>query len=115
MRYFVATSALALASMPVPALAQHVGHGTSQPAEPAKPAEPAVPAKPTEPAPQPEPDHSAMDHSQMSHPQTSPAEHGGHSAMTGALGPYPMAREASGTAWQPDASEHGGIVTAPIR
>ena len=28
--------------------------------------------------------------------------------MTGALGPYPMSREASGTAWQPDASIHGG-------
>ncbi|HMC92906.1 MAG TPA: hypothetical protein VKI45_10630 [Allosphingosinicella sp.] len=32
----------------------------------------------------------------------------GH-AMTGALGPYPMSREASGTAWQPDASEHQGL------
>ena len=30
-------------------------------------------------------------------------------AMTGALGPYPMSREASGTAWQPDASRHGGV------
>ena len=29
--------------------------------------------------------------------------------MTGAYGPYPMAREASGTAWQPDASHHGGL------
>ncbi|MGH6706877.1 MAG: hypothetical protein ACREB1_08740 [Sphingomicrobium sp.] len=92
--------------MPAAALAQHVGHGTEQSAEPAKPAESA------EPAPQPEPDHSAMDHPQMDHAQTTPAEHGGHSAMTGALGPYPMAREASGTAWQPDASEHDGIVKA---
>ena len=30
-------------------------------------------------------------------------------AMTGALGAYPMSREASGTAWQPDASRHGGL------
>ena len=30
--------------------------------------------------------------------------------MTGALGPYPMEREASGTAWQPDASEHMGVM-----
>ena len=30
-------------------------------------------------------------------------------AMTGALGPYPARREASGTAWQPDASSHGGV------
>ena len=29
--------------------------------------------------------------------------------MTGALGRYPMAREASGTAWQPDSSKHGGL------
>jgi hypothetical protein len=32
----------------------------------------------------------------------------GH-AMTGALGPYPMTREASGTSWQPDASPHEGL------
>jgi hypothetical protein len=30
-------------------------------------------------------------------------------AMKGALAPYPMTREASGTAWQPDTSEHNGI------
>jgi hypothetical protein len=29
--------------------------------------------------------------------------------MTGALGPYPMTREASGTSWQPDNSQHAGI------
>jgi hypothetical protein len=29
--------------------------------------------------------------------------------MTGALGDYPMTREASGTSWQPDASEHAGV------
>ena len=31
------------------------------------------------------------------------------SAMKGALGPYAMAREASGTSWQPDAAPHDGI------
>ena len=36
-------------------------------------------------------------------------EHAGH-AMTGALGPYPMERESSGTAWQPDRSEHLGVM-----
>ncbi len=30
-------------------------------------------------------------------------------AMSGALGAYPASREASGTAWQPDLSPHGGI------
>lgn len=33
-------------------------------------------------------------------------------AMTGALGDYPMSREASGTAWQPDASIHDGLQAA---
>jgi hypothetical protein len=37
-------------------------------------------------------------------------EHGGHdAAMTGALGPYAMERESSGTAWQPDTSGHMGL------
>ena len=36
--------------------------------------------------------------------------HGGHDAMSGALGRYPMEREASGTAWQPDASTHQGLM-----
>lgn len=41
------------------------------------------------------------------------ADHTGHdmSAMTAALGPYPMGRDASGTAWQPDVSSHGGVHT----
>ena len=30
-------------------------------------------------------------------------------AMAGAFGAYPMTREASGTAWQPDTSEHDGV------
>ncbi len=30
-------------------------------------------------------------------------------SMTGALGPYAMTREASGTSWQPDASTHDGV------
>ena len=31
--------------------------------------------------------------------------------MTGALGSYPVERESSGTAWQPDSSEHMGLMT----
>jgi len=54
-----------------------------------------------------------MDHSKMKALQTDKAEHGEHHrhemAMTGALGPYSMGREASGTAWQPDASEHSAV------
>ena len=51
------------------------------------------------------------------HPQAASAGHEGHDmkghGMRAALGPYPATREASGTAWQPDASRHGGVhVTA---
>jgi hypothetical protein len=43
-------------------------------------------------------------------PPEAPADLGAHAMeTTGALGPYPMAREASGTAWQPDTSAHGGL------
>lgn len=43
-------------------------------------------------------DHSAHDMSAMGH------------SMAAGLGPYDMTREASGTAWQPDVSEHGGVM-----
>jgi hypothetical protein len=35
--------------------------------------------------------------------------HAGHAMMTGALGTYPMTRDASGTSWQPDSSPHEGL------
>jgi hypothetical protein len=38
--------------------------------------------------------------------------HAGHDmAMTGALGRYPMTRDSSGTSWQPDSSEHMGLMS----
>ena len=42
-----------------------------------------------------------MDHSQMDHGDMAATN---DMTMLGALGPYAMTREASGTAWQPDAS-----------
>ncbi|CAN5171384.1 hypothetical protein BH09PSE1_BH09PSE1_13980 [soil metagenome] len=51
-----------------------------------------------------------MDHS--GHDMTAMAEMPGMAQampMTSALGPWPMTRDASGTSWQPDASEHAGI------
>ncbi len=107
---------------------------------PAKPAaEKEASAKPVEAAPQPSNQPATIDHSQMDHgampmpavsaptPVTeelvptdhSQMDHGampgmaqaGHAAMTGALGAYPMERESSGTAWQPDASKHGGLMS----
>ncbi len=75
------------------------------------PAEPAPQqAAPDEPTDTTKMDHGQMDHSQMGHMATPKDEHDGHS-MTGALGPYPMSRESSGTAWQPDASTHMGLMT----
>jgi len=52
-------------------------------------------------------------------PQAMLADHQGHDtggadaghAMTSPLGPWPMTRDASGTSWQPDLSEHGGVHT----
>jgi len=38
-------------------------------------------------------------------------EQGHNMIMHGALGSYAMTREASGTSWQPDASEHAGLMT----
>jgi hypothetical protein len=63
--------------------------------------------QPTRPAVQ---DH-AMGHMQVSEPAQ------GHASMKmgGALGPYPMQREASGTAWQPDTSEHMGLMKSSDR
>ncbi|WP_162789294.1 MULTISPECIES: hypothetical protein [Sphingomonas] len=60
-------------------------------------------------------DHSQMDHSQMDHGSTAQMSmpmngHGNHMAMNGAFGSYPMERESSGTAWQPDTSEHEGLM-----
>jgi hypothetical protein len=47
---------------------------------------------------------------QMPMPQAGHADH--DMAMTGALGPYPISRESSGTAWQPDSSGHQGLHAA---
>ena len=37
------------------------------------------------------------------------SEHDMSQLMRGALGPYAMTRESSGTSWQPDASVHAGL------
>ncbi|MEA3079504.1 MAG: hypothetical protein QOF05_912, partial [Sphingomonadales bacterium] len=69
--------------------------------------------KPAQPAPgatQAMPPMERMDHSQMGGMAMAHGDHG--MAMRGALGSYPMERESSGTAWQPDASEHMGLMTS---
>jgi len=68
-----------------------------------------MPAKPAEPQP-PKLEGPVTEHSQMGQMNMPAADHEAHQmTMTGALGPYEMARESSGTAWQPDTSEHSGL------
>lgn len=107
--FLLAASALATTLTPAQALAQSHDHHSM-------------------PMPMPMPEQSLaapeappMDHAQMNHGSMGQmpmegdkaADHGsmdhGGTAMDGALGVYPMAREASGTAWQPDTSKHDGI------
>jgi hypothetical protein len=78
---------------PPPAGHGHIDHGQMDMAPPGVPAI----------------DHGKMD---MGQPAMAAMDHGtgGHAAMRGALGPYPSAREASGTAWQPDSSDHRGYM-----
>jgi hypothetical protein len=91
-----------------PAFAQEMsGHQMQMP-----PAQQTTPSTSTPPTPD---DHGAMDRSMpMAHgamdQSTSGDETMSHDMtdMTGAYGMYPMAREASGTSWQPDASMHMG-------
>ena len=107
--FSVAASALALASLSAPAAAQHQHiPGMKMPPPPPTPApEKQVPSE-TSTSPV---DHSAMNHSQMPDMTANAGEHGAQAmAMTGALGRYSMERESSGTAWQPDASQHAGLM-----
>src|SRR4051794_24532957 len=58
----------------------------------------------------PMPAQPAPDHGQMGQMNMPAGDHGAQGmAMSGALGRYVMQREASGTAWQPDSSEHMGL------
>jgi len=63
----------------------------------------------------------AQEHDHAAHDADTPATadpHAGHEmaaegaehVMLGGLGAYPMGREASGTAWQPDANGHSGVM-----
>ena len=112
----VTVSALALASIPAPALAQHEHMPGMEMPAPAPQPEP----EPEESEPEQPPTHTdqpVMKH-EPAHDQTMPhaampaGEHVEHGSMNGALGPYPMVRESSGTAWQPDTSGHMGWMNA---
>jgi hypothetical protein len=104
------------AAEPVPSDHEHMDHGTMPMPPSGGAANAAAPV--TMPAPEAR-SGPAMpmrtDHADQSNMNDMPGmehggAHGGHEmSMAGALGPYPMNRESSGTAWQPDTSEHAGI------
>jgi hypothetical protein len=104
----LSASAILTLSLPVAASAQHTGHDQH--------AQPQAEEQPTDhsehqPETQQPADHSAhqapADHSAHADHQQDDAH--GEMQMRGALGPYASQREASGTAWQPDTSIHGGV------
>ena len=115
MKAFLLVSAALFAA--TPAAAQHAGHEQPMPPMPGMSA-PAPPAPSRAPAPsnsggagrasQPE-----TPHAEASQPPMAMGPHAMHDGTDkptpGALGAYPMSREASGTAWQPDSSEHAGL------
>jgi hypothetical protein len=106
----IGASALAFGSLAAPALAQH--HHIPGMTMPEKP--PQKEEAPPKPGP-------VAAHGTTAPMQTMPMDHNGAAHMgmgmehpmehSGALGPYPMTRESSGTAWQPDASEHMGLMS----
>jgi len=65
-----------------------------------------------EQAPPAEHDHSQMQHGEhdgMNMNADADAHAAMMASMQGLYGPYAMGRDASGTAWQPDVSSHGGV------
>jgi len=112
-KLFAAASAFTLAALSSPSFAQHAGYDMPMPMPDEQSAKP-------EPAPAPVPvEHQGYDMEGMHMPAEPAADaHAGHDmagmshsgmTTTGALGSYPMSREASGTSWQPDTGHHGGV------
>jgi hypothetical protein len=106
MKPIFAAGAFALALAASPAAAQHEGHEPSEPRP--------EPTHAGDEMPMPPEAASAQPHHGPEMPMPSDAAAPDDmSRMTGALGPYPTTREASGTAWQPDDTPHAGAhVTA---
>ena len=65
-------------------------------------------SQPPAPQAQPAPSEHNQHGGDQKHPPAAPANHSGHT-VDGLLGVYPMARDGSGTAWQPDSSPHEGL------
>jgi len=98
---FAAASAAALALPAAPAFAQHQHHELQKKAAPGA-------SKP--PAPEPSRPDATSELGSRTDEGMVDSGHAGHVGANGALGRYPMTRESSGTAWQPDTSEHLGVM-----
>jgi len=108
--YLASAAAAALASA-APAFAQHGGHDMSS-MPPAAPGPAPTPAPPPEAGPMNHDGHAMTDGAARGdEPMDSSAMITTGHAMRGAFGAYPMSREASGTAWQPDSSLHEATET----
>src|SRR5258705_11165266 len=90
----LATSGFAQAQVGQAPADEHAGHSHGSPAAP-------PPKAPVAPA-QVEQKHDMQDMGK---------QHQHAIEMKGMYGSYPMTREASGTAWQPDSSPHAGVIT----
>ena len=112
-KLLTAASAFALCVVAAPAHAQHEHMpGMKMPDTKTEAEKPTPPDSDPAPMDQSQADHSQMDHSQVQPSVTPGGEHAAHGSMTGAFGSYPMTRESSGTAWQPDTFEHMGLMSA---
>src|SRR5688500_18164209 len=100
MTLFAAASAAALALLAAPAFAQHQHHELPPKSAPEA-------SKP--PAHEPSPSDATSELGSRTDEGVMDSRHAGHVGANGALGRYPMTRESSGTAWQPDTSEHMGL------
>lgn len=115
-RAYALTGACALALIPAAALAQnhdHAHHASPAAVAPAQAQTPAVQAQPAPSAHAAHEGHVMTPDAMADMPGMDHSAHTGHQAhgmsMVSTLGPWPMTRDASGTSWQPDLSEHGGI------
>ncbi|HWM92860.1 MAG TPA: hypothetical protein VN493_19000 [Thermoanaerobaculia bacterium] len=105
-KWFSAAAIVLLCGMPL--AAQHEHEHPAPPPQEEQAQEEQEEHEGHEAAPQQE------DHSQHEMQDQPGMDHVGHEAghqMPGMFGPYPMSREASGTAWQPESAPHPGLHT----
>jgi hypothetical protein len=91
-----------------PAAEHHPDSGMTMPMDQSQ-MQSGMPMQTQMPAPPAPGEQMPVDHSQMGATPMPEMDHMAH-AMSAALGSYPVIRESSGTAWQPDSSRHEGLM-----